>query len=510
MIDKILEINNYSRFNTKNMGGIPNNGHLKKINGIYAPNGTGKTSLALLFQSLSNKNSNIILKKDSVLEKNSPEISLIMKENNKEYKESFNNKAWQSQKLYPDIKVFNSYYVNNNVYTFTLNDDNFILKEFLLKEDYGRYDHLLDKMYIINKKIHNIKRNRHNFRHNFMKKKNINVDNINRHIKDNEIYKKYNSRINENTEIIICIYSEIEKLIKKAIPSFISYTNKIMSKFTENISVADAKLVVNHSINFNNNIKFILVFTLDVLGYKNPKDRDSVGFDYTLSDGDKSALSLASFFARLNISSTSDDKNKTIIIDDPFNSFDTGRKEMTINLLSNIAKKFGQIVLLTHDKDFLFDFYENTKFIESSNFNMLQIMPSGKNVSFKKLQKRSKGNSIAENVEKLNLFLKRGPNNDSLIDILRMLRPLIEDIFKIKFPEFFLDGTWLSTYIKYIEKSKTNDHYKKFYKLYEYISDFYSLLKYTSKYHHSTYDDDININELNNFVKLTLFLFDKI
>ncbi|WP_054658358.1 hypothetical protein [Apilactobacillus ozensis] len=63
MIDKILEINNYSRFNTKNMGGIPNNGHLKKINGIYAPNGTGKTSLALLFQSLSNKNSNIILKK---------------------------------------------------------------------------------------------------------------------------------------------------------------------------------------------------------------------------------------------------------------------------------------------------------------------------------------------------------------------------------------------------------------------------------------------------------------
>ncbi len=79
----------------------------------------------------------------------------------------------------------------------------------------------------------------------------------------------------------------------------------------------------------------------------------------------------------------------------------------------------------------------------------------------KKLQKRSKGNSIAENVEKLNLFLKRGPNNDSLIDILRMLRPLIEDIFKIKFPEFFLDGTWLSTYIKYIEKSKTNDHYKK-------------------------------------------------
>ncbi|WP_054658360.1 hypothetical protein [Apilactobacillus ozensis] len=113
-----------------------------------------------------------------------------MKENNKEYKESFNNKAWQSQKLYPDIKVFNSYYVNNNVYTFTLNDDNFILKEFLLKEDYGRYDHLLDKMYIIKQKIHNIKRNRHNFRHNFMKKKNINVDNINRHIKDNEIYKK--------------------------------------------------------------------------------------------------------------------------------------------------------------------------------------------------------------------------------------------------------------------------------------------------------------------------------
>lgn len=102
-----------------------------------------------------------------------------------------------------------------------------------------------------------------------------------------------------------------------------------------------------------------------------------------------------------------------------------------------MQKKFGQIVLLTHDKDFLFDFYENTKFIESSNFNMLQIMPSGKNVSFKKLQKRSKGNSIAENVEKLNLFLKRGPNNDSLIDILRMLRPLIEDIFKIKFPEFF-------------------------------------------------------------------------
>ncbi|MGX6395016.1 AAA family ATPase, partial [Lactiplantibacillus pentosus] len=129
MINKIFKIKNYARFNNVNSTNMPDKGIMKRVNLIYAPNGTGKTSLSLIFQSLSTKNEKLILKKKSVLVEGELEVGAILDDKAEEFKR---NQWTDNLHLHKEIKVFNSYFLNDNVYTFNLNDKNFSTRDFLL------------------------------------------------------------------------------------------------------------------------------------------------------------------------------------------------------------------------------------------------------------------------------------------------------------------------------------------------------------------------------------------
>ena len=90
--------------------------HSKKTNVIYAPNGSGKTTLALLFNSLSGNNE-LLLKKKSFGSKIAPEIKFMS--GKKELK--YTNNKWN--RFVPCIEVFNSFYIDENTYTITIEDD---------------------------------------------------------------------------------------------------------------------------------------------------------------------------------------------------------------------------------------------------------------------------------------------------------------------------------------------------------------------------------------------------
>lgn len=77
MIKKIISIKNYGKFQNFNTSSKTWNGGLEHINVIYAPNGSGKTSLSVLFRSIKG-NDDIVYKKKSFDSSSKPEIKFIM------------------------------------------------------------------------------------------------------------------------------------------------------------------------------------------------------------------------------------------------------------------------------------------------------------------------------------------------------------------------------------------------------------------------------------------------
>ena len=81
---------------------------------------------------------------------------------------------------------------------------------------------------------------------------------------------------------------------------------------------------------------------------------------YVLSEGDKSAIALSFFFAKLAVDSTNLG-NKIIVFDDPISSFDSHRKKETLLSLSRLSKSCKQLFLLTHNLTFAHQFYEKNE-----------------------------------------------------------------------------------------------------------------------------------------------------
>ena len=75
-----------------------------------------------------------------------------------------------------------------------------------------------------------------------------------------------------------------------------------------------------------------LVYYINVNGIEVRSDVSNIPLKHTLSEGDKSSLSLSFFLARLDLLPHLE--NRIVVFDDPISSFDTRRRMMTISILS--------------------------------------------------------------------------------------------------------------------------------------------------------------------------------
>ena len=78
-------------------------------------------------------------------------------------------------------------------------------------------------------------------------------------------------------------------------------------------------------------------------------------FKNTLSGGDKSTLALAFFLAHLEKQDRLDER--ILVFDDPFNSQDAFRRNQTIVQIMQAAKNCGQLIVLSHDINFVEDIW---------------------------------------------------------------------------------------------------------------------------------------------------------
>lgn len=101
-------------------------------------------------------------------------------------------------------------------------------------------------------------------------------------------------------------------------------------------------------------------YTLELRGKAVPLGgKTGVRFENALSEGDKRALGLAFFMARLK--RASEIEKRVILVDDPMCSLDRSRRAATLRHLRVLSGKCSQIIVLAHDPFFLRDLRDQLK-----------------------------------------------------------------------------------------------------------------------------------------------------
>ncbi len=167
---------------------------------------------------------------------------------------------------------------------------------------------------------------------------------------------------------------------------------------------------------------------------------DKAYFGNTLSDSDRRLLALAFFIASLQTDNNLNEK--IIVLDDPFSSFDSNRKDYlaraVIDIQNEKKEQPGQVIILTHDDGFLGRLQEK---LPSSDTKILKIKHSA--ISGSVLEKCDVDEIIEEQYFKDLKYIKDSTDNSHNVDeALSKVRKCLERILRHKY-YFMLDKSTL-------------------------------------------------------------------
>ncbi|MEJ9227513.1 AAA family ATPase [Priestia aryabhattai] len=496
---KLLRIKNYSKFRDFQLHNTDWDGTLKKINLIYAPNGSGKTSISLLFESLKGNN-DLILKKKNLFSEKSPEI-ILLDDDNKQIK--FANESWNMTIDF--IEVFNSFYLENNVYIIspTIYDKTSINNLFNL-----------EKIEIQNYKneIKDLKRKEEEARLGITLNQRRLKEAKLEEIEDRYYVNNLKAELARGKKISTAMLMKIsEILVKKASDAFTeeleqykNSINKYLRKFSNDLLIKSIRIVFNGDLKIRH-LMYDIVINGKVVQIS---DRNEVSLKYYLSEGDKNALSLSFFFAKFEILKNSNEF--IVVVDDPFTSFDSHRKMVTIKELVNLSESIKQLFILTHDIHFTNDFISFSR--KEKDVLTLQISQEKGDSIFKNINVKTELlTGLMRDIMIMHNFIRNG-SKDILdrIHIARCIRPTLEGLFRIKFYNQIKSTDWLGNFIEYIRDA---DEGSLFYRLKTNLGSLEDVNDYSKRFHHSDSpfeSDTVSEGELKYFVQQTLELIQAI
>lgn len=492
MIKKLISIKNYGKFKNFNISNSDWDGVFRKINIIYAPNGSGKTSFSVLLRSIKG-NFDLVLKKKTFDSSENPSIKFIL-DTNKEL--NFRNSTWN--KIIPQIEIFDSFYLDDNLYVISIDDapDSPNIFELPISEEINtiksEISSLKNDSLALTRKLSNRKRS---LRTSGVNKSDIKNDaNI---ISLIQKRKNLQNRISSLENLRLTKTENQRQIYKERI-------NKYLSLFCNNIKLSEIKTFTKGNSHTQN-----IVYGLEMDGHNiTIEERNNVSLKYFLSDGDKNALALSFFLAKLDMIP---DKSKyMVIVDDPFTSFDSHRKMTTITQLTKLASKVDQFFLLTHDLHFANDFgnaciNNNILNLKLSNIHNGSIFMMH-NIKLEMLT------GFNKDIMTLRNYLNGEFLDDPLYlrEVIRCIRPAIEGIFRIKYYNYITETQWLGDFISLIRSSTSSSP---FYRLLPLIEELEEINDYSKIYHHSNPNHlEVGISplELKNYVRRTLKLIEQL
>jgi wobble nucleotide-excising tRNase len=210
---------------------------------------------------------------------------------------------------------------------------------------------------------------------------------------------------------------------------------------------------------------------VDLGDSRTPIDRPS--FKNTLSAGDRATLALAFFLAHLE--RELDLAERIVILDDPFTSQDAFRRHQTIYEIMRAANACAQIVVLSHDANFLQHLWQKCPTDQRAAMQIIYHPATGSKLAAFDLDDACRGRARAE-LDDLLAFRATGAGN--LREVIKKLRVVLETFFRSNFPGSFLPEDNLGAMLQKIRAGGAGHPAHSHYETLERIND------YTANYHH--------------------------
>lgn len=231
-------------------------------------------------------------------------------------------------------------------------------------------------------------------------------------------------------------------------------------------------------------------------------DQERPCFKYSLSEGDKTALALAFFFAKLDLDGSV--ANKTVVFDDPISSFDLNRKSATVSKLVEFSGNVNQLFVLTHNLYFAGEFWKATSSAISASYKIEYLGTSSCLVDYDIAAELVSG--VVRDCRRMKTFLAEGAFTDNdRRAIARLIRPVLEGYFRAKFYDEVGENQWLGDFISKVRESVAGDV---FYRLKPKLQELTEINDFSKKYHHSSNDradsEPINDAELRSYCEKSL------
>lgn len=486
MINKILYIKNCGKFKnyTSPIDKSGWNGEFSRINTIYAENGSGKTTLTQIFKSFDNRFLDFVRKRKSVNAKSNVDIKILI-----DHKERvFGKNSWNGCCR---VEVFDSYFAEENVYAIDLGS-------------YERPSTFYDIIKDGNEIIAEIDRLRH-----YRSKLTDTIANIRLRLKkivDATKTGQYSGALEGKLKERERVKNKIEKLdvklnglIDDTLGVYAERINEYLRRFNPLLSLGKLRKSGNK-----------LVYELYLGGMViRSANLENISLRHVFSEGDKSALSLSFFLARLDMLQNVGDY--VIVFDDPVSSFDTQRRMSTVASLCRVARRAQQMFVLSHDVHFIKMFDDACKDTGESTTN-LKIYYGG---DTSRLGAHELERETATELTKMLIDLSDYLSKDraSISDkrhIASIIRPTLEGFFRLKYYRYVNTKQWLGDFIKIIRESVESSPLAR---LKPIIDDLTLLNDYSKRYHHSNpnhYEEPIYDYELQAQVRLVFGSIEKL
>jgi len=485
LVSKIIKIANIGKIKTFNFQ-TPNwNGIFKKNTIIYAPNGSGKTTISMVFQSL--KDDPDLLKKKIPFfkEGDAPpdqRIELIADGKMLYYGES----KWNRHLDF--IETFNIHFIEDNLFSgsrqLAASGRNLFMVIGGADGDRKRVE-----IRELQKKIKNWIHERRKIKG----RQGIAAEAMKAAIEDLDLQIKTESeKLHERNQ-------ELGLFAQTRFTDFVERTNANLEKFSRSMRLEKISAETNQKTTFyvqfgDNRVTF-------------DERNGAHEFKYTLSEGDKNALAFSVFLAKLSFIENPQDW--LIVFDDPLSSLDSNRRVLTINELVNLSSRFRQMIVLTHDALFAADL-ERSLFDETLSLEL-------KSSPVNRFTYRDHASQIRtgyfKDLDTILHFLENGAENDARRrEVMRCLRPLLEGFVRVKYYDVIGPNQWLGNFIEMIRSAVGGSP------LYHLkgspaFNDLCLINDYSKAFHHANPSEqsiDINEDELYVMAQKTLALLKKV
>ena len=236
--------------------------------------------------------------------------------------------------------------------------------------------------------------------------------------------------------------SEIDKKISDLADSLRTQTADLLDKYETGINGhlkdfnADFCLSNTHEEDYGRTPR--INYAIDLSGYEIPLSQVDPPappvpcFANTLSSGDKSALALAFFLARLDADPGL--AGKIVVLDDPFSSLDWHRRAHTQQVITDLLNKADQVIVLCHEKLFLRLLWDGAPEQEVTTL-MINRGPAGSIIQTWDIEYDTES-QYYRNLLSL-IDYSEGRSSERPEAVAGRIRPLLEDNLRSRFPEAF-------------------------------------------------------------------------